>query len=135
MFAALLISSLRFSYHDLKTHRILNRDIVLALSLFLGATFLGNNEIFIQSALVTALFGALAAFVFGVGMGDVKLLTLFTLFFIPLTFEAYARLLFGFLIGSSITVLGLLIKYKSVKIAVPLAPSICLGVIYSASFS
>ena len=55
--------------------------------------------------------------------------------FIPLTVEAYARLLFGFLIGSSITVLGLLIKYKSVKIAVPLAPSICLGVIYSASFS
>lgn len=135
MFAALLISSLRFSYHDLKTHRILNRDIVLALTLFFGVTLLTHNEIFVKSSLVTAIFGALVAVVFGVGMGDVKLLTLFTLFFIPLTFEAYVRLLFGFLIGSSITVLGLLIKYKSVKIAVPLAPSICLGVIYSASFS
>ncbi|MEY3686392.1 MAG: hypothetical protein RLZZ73_250 [Actinomycetota bacterium] len=134
MFAALLISSLRFSYHDLKTHRILNRDILLALSLFFGVTLLTHNEIFVKSSLVTAIFGALVAVVFGVGMGDVKLLTLFTLFFIPLTFET-ARLLFGFLIGSSITVLGLLIKYKSVKIAVPLAPSICLGVIYSASFS
>ena len=131
MFEALIAISLYISFVDIQRHRIANRALLIALLILLPLAAQLKSEIHPMSALLVLLCTPLALKV-GIGAGDIKLLSLLSFFFIPLTWQVGAR----FLLSFSLIALALLAyqlgRFRSLSGSVALAPAICGAVIWCA---
>ena len=131
MYALLVISSLYISFVDIAIHKIRNRTLVFVGTGFATTTLVGNGEIYHFSALAIFLIGLLAIF-FGLGAGDVKLATLFALFFLPLELSKWCDLCNGFIVAGAVLLFSYLISKKSLADPIALAPALCAAFIWCA---
>lgn len=131
MYALLLISSLYISLADFATHTIRNRTLAIIGTGFATATLVGNGEIYLVSALAIFLIGILG-FAFGLGAGDVKLATLFALFFLPLEISKWSDLCNAFIVAGVVLLIIHLISKKSLADPIALAPALCAAFIWCA---
>ena len=131
MYALLLISSIYISLVDIAIHKIRNRTLAFIGTGFATATFVGNGEIYLVSALAIFLIGILGL-AFGLGAGDVKLATLFALFFLPLEISKWSALCNGFIVAGAVLLICHLISRKSLADPIALAPALCAAFIWCA---
>ena len=131
MYALLLISSLYISLVDIAIHKIRNRTLAFIGTGFATATFIGNGEIYLVSALAIFLIGILG-FAFGLGAGDVKLATLLALFFLPLEISKWSDLCNGFIVAGAVHLISHLFSRKSLAEPIALAPALCAAFIWCA---
>jgi Flp pilus assembly protein protease CpaA len=131
VYAFLIISSLYISFVDIAIHKIRNRTLAFIGSGFATATLVGNGDIHLVSALAIFLFGILGC-AFGLGAGDVKLATLFALFFLPLEIAKWSDLCNGFIVVGAVHLISHLISRKSLADPIALAPAICAAFIWCA---
>lgn len=131
MYALLLISSLYISLVDIAIHKIRNRTLAVIGIGFATATPLGNGEIYLVSALAIFLIGILGL-AFGLGAGDVKLATLFAIFFLPLEISKWSDLCNGFIVAGAVLLISHLILRKSLADPIALAPALCAAFIWCA---
>jgi Flp pilus assembly protein protease CpaA len=131
VYALLIISSLYISFVDFATHKIRNRSLVLIGAGFSVFTLLSKGEIYLVSALAIFSVGILAI-IFGLGAGDVKLATLFALFFLPLEISKWSALCNGFIVAGAVLLIIHLISRKSLADPIALAPALCAAFIWCA---
>ena len=131
MYALLIISSLYISLVDFATHKIRNRSLVIIGAGFSAFTLLSSGEIYPVSALAIFSVGILAI-IFGLGAGDVKLATLFALFFLPLEVSKLSALCNGFIVAGAVLLIIHLISRKSLADPIALAPALCAAFIWCA---
>jgi Flp pilus assembly protein protease CpaA len=131
MFEALIAISLYISFVDIQKHRIANRALLIALLILLPLATQLKSEIHPMSALLVLLCTPLALKV-GIGAGDIKLLSLLSFFFIPLTWQVGARFLFAFSLIALALLAYQLGRFRSFAGSVALAPAICGAVIWCA---
>ena len=131
MYALLVISSLYISLVDIAIHKIRNRTLAIIGTGFAALTLVGNGEIYLVSALAIFSTG-LFAILFGLGAGDVKLATLFALFFLPLEISKWSDLCNGFIVAGAVLLISHLILRKSLADPIALAPALCAAFIWCA---
>ncbi len=131
MYALLVISSLYISLVDIAIHKIRNRTLAIIGTGFAAITLVGNEEIYLVSALAIFLIGMLGL-AFGLGAGDVKLATLFALFFLPLEISKWSDLCNGFIVAGAVLLINHLILRKSLADPIALAPALCAAFIWCA---
>lgn len=131
MYALLVISSLYISVVDIAIHKIRNRTLAIIGTGFAAITLVGNGEIYLVSALAIFSIGLLAIF-FGLGAGDVKLATLFALFFLPLEISKWSDLCNGLIVAGAALMISHLISRKSLADPIALAPALCAAFIWCA---
>ena len=122
---------LYISLIDLKFHRIPNVAL-LFLAPLTGLHFIASktrwSDQFVPTIILLLLLLILWHF-FDLGMGDVKLLTLLSLFIIPGEFEAYLIFLSIFSVATLIHLMALKITSPTWDSRIPLAPSISIATI------
>lgn len=131
MYALLVISSLYISVVDIAIHKIRNRTLAIIGTGFVVITLLGNGEIYLVSALAIFSIGLLAIFC-GLGAGDVKLATLFALFFLPLEISKWSDLCNGLIVAGAVLLISHLFSRKSLADPIALAPALCAAFIWCA---
>lgn len=131
----LILASTYFSVRDILSHRIRNLDLLIFTGIALCISWFSSSDIYPVSFAVVSLVSIFIAAISGLGMGDVKLVSVFSFFYVPLAVSSYADLLLGLCIGSAATLAIGLVRRKSFDFAMPFAPAICFGVIYCASLS
>jgi Flp pilus assembly protein protease CpaA len=131
VYALLVISSLYISLVDIAIHKIRNRTLAIIGTGFAAITLVGNEEIYLVSALAIFLIGMLGL-AFGLGAGDVKLATLFALFFLPLEISKWSDLCNGFIVAGAVLLINHLILRKSLADPIALAPALCAAFIWCA---
>ena len=131
MYLALIIFSTWFSYVDLRYHCITNRALALLSVVLSCLLIVERSELFVFSAVLVSIF-SIICYRFGLGAGDVKLVALLALFFLPSTLSAFSDALRGFLAISSLSVLVHLIFGRKLTDSIALAPAICAAFIWCA---
>ena len=129
---ALIAFSIYISYIDLKSHRIPNKSLLFASLLFLSLALMQGAPVYPEGAIFFALISP-ALVKLRVGAGDIKLLILFSLFFLPPALEISIRFLSGFSVIAIFLIVFTLFKEKTLRSSIALAPAICGAVIWSAS--
>ncbi len=129
------IFAIYISYCDLKSHRIPNRALMIfaACSFSIQIMHSRFDKGHLALALVFLIASLLLSFTADMGAGDVKLLTLCALTIIPPTRTGIMAFMLTLLLSISI---HLAIHYrlkKTISGYLPLAPSILLSAIWSAS--
>jgi Flp pilus assembly protein protease CpaA len=131
MFLALLVYSAYISSVDLKIHRITNRSLLFGAITFASLALIQGEPLYWRSALVTLTIAPIALQA-KVGGGDIKLATLLSLFFLPSTLLVLTQFSIAFAAISSALVVWSMVKEKSLKSSIALAPAICGAVIWCA---
>ena len=119
------------SYTDLKFHRIPNVALLL-LAPLVGLHFIASKIRWSDQLMPTFMLFLLLLILwhfFELGMGDVKLLTLLSLFIIPGKFAAYLDFLSFFSVATLIHLAALKITSPTWNSRIPLAPSISIATI------
>ena len=129
---ALITISIYISYIDLKSHRITNRSLLCALLLLFALALMQDAPVYPESAIFVTLISP-ALVKLRVGAGDIKLLILFSLFFLPPTLEISIRFLSALSVIAIFLIVFTLFKEKTLRSSIALAPAICGAVIWSAS--
>ena len=132
MYLALIGFSLYISYIDLKSHRISNRSLALGFPLFLTLAYVQGQSLYLKSALLCAAISPLLIKA-KIGAGDVKLLILLALFFLPNTLLIWSDFLSLFSTISVALILHTGLKERTLQSSIALAPAICGAVIWCAS--
>ena len=132
MYLSLIVFSIYISYVDLKSHKIRNRTILLALICFASLTLLEDGIFYPQSALLALLCSPLAL-KFNIGAGDIKLFATLSAFFLPLSFDTTVQFLSGFSAIAALLVVVTIIKARTLQSSIALAPAICGAFIWCAS--
>jgi len=128
---ALLLSSLYLSVVDIRTHKIRNKSLLVVISIFMSITAVQRSSLYPISALICLAIG-LVGVCFGLGAGDVKLIVVLSLFFLPLEIAKWNDLICAFIWAAALMVVVQLIHRKSLADPVPLAPAICAAFIWCA---
>jgi len=131
MFEALIAISIYLSFIDIQKHLITNRALVLAGYIFLSISAATNSPVNPFTGLIVVLL-APVILKFGIGAGDIKLLVVLSIFFIPLSWQFVARFLLAFSLISSAFLAQQLVKSRSLAGSLALAPAICGAVIWCA---
>ena len=131
MLIALVLISLYISFQDVLHHRISNRVLFLSLIFLLSLSVLTQRDLHPISGLCVLLFAPLILRA-GIGAGDIKLLSLLAVFFIPLSWEIASEFLLSFTLISAILLLIALVRRQSFSGSIALAPAICGAVIWCA---
>ena len=131
MFLALLVYSTYISFVDLKIHRITNRSLFFGAITFASLALIQGEPLHWRSALVTLTIAPIALTA-KVGGGDIKLAILLSLFFLPSTLLFLTQFAIAFAAISSALVIWSIVKEKSLKSSIALAPAICGAVIWCA---
>jgi Flp pilus assembly protein protease CpaA len=120
------------AWSDLRTHRIPNRALILLLLSSLLTHRASVDIVFDQFLVAATAFciGLLLWRFFGLGMGDVKLISIMALLLIPATLDSYLFFATIFSIVSSIHLLAQALALRSFSQPLPLAPSIVLAYIW-----
>lgn len=122
---------LYISLIDLKFHRIPNVALLL-LAPLAALHFIASKTRWSDQFMPTIIFFLLLLilwYFFDLGMGDVKLLTLLSLFIIPGEKEAYLIFLSIFSVATLIHLMALKITSPTWDSRIPLAPSISIATI------
>jgi len=131
MLIALVLISLYISFQDVLHHRISNRVLFLSLIFLLSLSVLTQRDLHPISGLCVLLLAPLILRA-GIGAGDIKLLSLLAVFFIPLSWEIASEFLLSFTLISAILLLIALVRRQSFSGSIALAPAICGAVIWCA---
>ena len=131
MYALLIVSSLYFSLFDIATHKIRNRTLAISGVGFSAITLFVDGQIYLVSALAIFLVGVLGYFL-GLGAGDVKLATLFALFFLPPEISKWSDFCNGLIVAGLVLLICHLIMRKSLADPIALAPALCAAFIWCA---
>jgi Flp pilus assembly protein protease CpaA len=131
MFVALILFSLYISFVDARHHRISNRVLLITFLSLLALSVITETGVHPLTGLSVLLFTPLILRV-GIGAGDIKLLTVLTLFFIPLTWDMASDFLLSFTLISATLLIIRLAKSQSFTGSIALAPAICGAVIWCA---
>ena len=129
---ALITISIYISYIDLKSHRIPNKSLLCAFLLFVALALMQDAPVYPESAILSILISP-ALIKLRVGAGDIKLLILFSFFFLPPALEISIRFLSALSVIATFLIVFTLIKEKTLRSSIALAPAICGAVIWSAS--
>jgi len=129
---ALITISIYISYIDLKSHRITNKSLLCGLLLFVALALMQDAPVYPESAIFFTLISP-ALVKLRVGAGDIKLLILFSLFFLPPALEISIRFLSALSVIAIFLIVFTLFKEKTLRSSIALAPAICGAVIWSAS--
>jgi Flp pilus assembly protein protease CpaA len=131
MYFLLLVSSTYISLIDIANHKIRNRSLAFTGIGFAAVTVFESGEIYLVSALIVFSLGFISM-CFGLGAGDVKLVALFALFFLPLEISRWSDFIEGFILGGVFLLIGHLISRRSLADPIALAPAICAAFIWCA---
>lgn len=131
MFTALIVFSSFLSYKDLRTHRISNKSLLLGLLGFAALSCIQGSSIYPKSLLVSLIAAPILLKV-KLGAGDLKLLFLFSTFFLPSTLLVLLKFLTAISAISTILILIHVLGGRSVRSAIAFAPAICGAVIWCA---
>jgi Flp pilus assembly protein protease CpaA len=132
VYFSLIVFSIYFSYIDLKSHKIRNRTILLALICFASLTLFESGAFYPQSSLLVLLSSPLAL-KFKIGAGDVKLFATLSAFFLPLSLNATVQFLSAFSAIAALLMVITIIKARTLQSSIALAPAICGAFIWCAS--
>lgn len=120
------------AWSDLRSHRIPNRALILLLFSSL-LTHAASVDIAFDRLLVAATALCIGIFLWrfcGLGMGDVKLISIMALLLIPATLHSYLFFATIFTISALIHLLAQALILRSFSQPLPLAPSIVLAYIW-----
>ena len=131
MFLSLVLASIFLSLYDLKYHRISNKVLCALLVIFLSFSHLEKSQLHIVNALILFSF-LLIAYHFGLGAGDVKLILLLSIFFLPTTYSGANRLISGFVVVSALLIAVNRIRGRLLSDSMAMAPAICAAYIWCA---
>ena len=131
MFVALILFSLYISFIDTRHHRISNRVLLITFLSLLALNVITETGLHPLTSLFVLLFTPLILRV-GIGAGDIKLLTVLALFFIPLTWDMASDFLLSFTLISATLLIIRVAKSQSFSGSIALAPAICGAVIWCA---
>ena len=131
MFLSLVLASIFLSLYDLKYHRISNKALCALLVIFLTLSHFENSQLHIVNALILFSF-SLIAYRFGLGAGDVKLILLLSIFFLPTTYLGANRLISGFVVFSAFFIAVNRIRGRLLSDSMAMAPAICAAYIWCA---
>ena len=135
MITSLWIAGIYFTIVDLRSHRIPNKALlVFSLSLLVIA-IVENLQIHFTSGLIALVVGTLLSIFAGLGFGDVKLLTILSLFVVAPTRLDLAQFLFGLTIASTLALIFAALRAGKFRGSIPMAPSIFAGAILCASLT
>ncbi|MFM9151670.1 MAG: prepilin peptidase [Candidatus Planktophila sp.] len=114
------------SYVDFKSHRIPNTALVFMMPVAFIYFILGNFQWWDQlfATILLFMFLLILWYFFDLGMGDVKLLTLLSLFIISSDVRSRLYFFTGISVASLIYILGLQLASRVRYRRIPLAPSI-----------
>jgi Flp pilus assembly protein protease CpaA len=131
MFEALIAISIYLSFIDIQKHLITNRALLFAGFIFLTISAATNSPVNPFTGLIVVLL-APVILKFGIGAGDIKLLVVLSIFFIPLSWQFVTRFFLAFSLISSAFLARQLVKSRSLAGSLALAPAICGAVIWCA---
>lgn len=131
MFVALILFSLYISFKDARHHRISNRVLLITFLSLLAIGVVTETGLHPLTSFFVLLFTPLILRV-GIGAGDIKLLTVLALFFIPLTWDIASDFLLSFTLISATLLIIRVAKSQSFSGSIALAPAICGAVIWCA---
>ncbi len=117
----LIAMALKIVITDIKTKKILNHD----LTLILVVAIIHHHKFQYKFAALT--FAAALIFSKYLGAGDIKLLTLIVL--LKPDLHRTLNSLSYILIAAAVLGLSYLIKYRKVRMRIPLAPALCIGLL------
>jgi Flp pilus assembly protein protease CpaA len=131
MFVALVLISLYISLQDALNHRISNRVLFISLIFLLSLSVVTQRDLHPLSGLSVLLIAPLILRA-GIGAGDIKLLSVLAVFFIPLSWEIASDFFLSFTLISAVLLLIALVRTHSLAGSIALAPAICGAVIWCA---
>jgi Flp pilus assembly protein protease CpaA len=131
MYLALAVFSMYISIKDVKLHRISNRSLAIGVFCFTALALVQGEPLYWQSALFSIAIAPIAISA-KVGAGDIKLIALLSLFFLPSTLDSLLQFSVAFtVIGSALAVFSIA-KERTLSKSIALAPAICGAVIWCA---
>jgi Flp pilus assembly protein protease CpaA len=128
---ALVGFSIYISFVDLKTHRISNRSLTLGAITFALLALFEDRSLYWSSGLLTLVLAPLFLKA-KVGAGDIKLMIILSIFFLPSNLSILLQFLPAFMFISGALLIFNFAKEKSLKSSIALAPAICGAVIWCA---
>jgi Flp pilus assembly protein protease CpaA len=131
MFVALILFSLYISFVDVRHHRISNRVLLITFLSLLALAVITETGVHPLTGFSVLLFTPLILRA-RIGAGDIKLLTVLALFFIPLTWDMASDFLLSFTLISATLLIIRVAKSQSFSGSIALAPAICGAVIWCA---
>ena len=131
MFLSLLIFSTYISIIDWQRQKISNRSLLFGLITFLGLSQFADRDLHLVSLLLCILVSPLLLMA-RVGAGDVKLLGLLAIFFLPNTLITLVNFLSAISIISSCLTLSTLLRRRTLATSIAFGPAICGAVIWCA---
>ncbi len=131
MFVALILFSLYISFVDVRHHRISNRVLLITFLSLLALSVITETGVHPLTGFSVLLFTPLILLA-RIGAGDIKLLTVLALFFIPLTWDMASDFLLSFTLISATLLIIRVAKSQSFTGSIALAPAICGAVIWCA---
>jgi len=131
VYLTLIFISIYISRVDWKYHRISNKSLLLSFFGLGALSLLTNRDLRIAGSSILLLF-SLVGYKFGLGAGDVKLIAVLSLFFLPNTSSRLIDLVGGFTVASLILIWIHRIRGRSLAEPIALAPAICAAFIWCA---
>lgn len=128
---ALTLLSIPFVITDIRHHRISNRLIVFS-AFALSTICLFTHHSVSPFTCLCILISSPCLLRWGIGAGDIKLLSTLSFFFIPFSWIGLSSFLMAFSVLSALFLIQHLIRAKTFIGAIPLAPAICGAVIWCA---
>ena len=123
--------SIYISLFDWKYHRITNKSLLISLVGFSALNHLTDGDLRFMGSWILLLF-CMVAYKFGLGAGDVKLIALLSIFFLPNTSARLADLVGAFSVVALISISIHRLQGRSLAEPMALAPAICAAFIWCA---
>lgn len=128
---ALILISTFWSITDIRLHKISNRSLIASIATFSVLLCFTDSQVN-PITFATVLIFSPILLRWGIGAGDIKLLTVLSLFFIPFSWLALSNFLIVFSLLAALFLVNQLARSHSFAGAIPLAPAICGAVIWCA---
>lgn len=131
MFIALILLSLYISFVDVRHHRISNRVLLATFASLILLSILTQTGVHPLTSLTVLLFTPLILRA-RIGAGDIKLLTVLSFFYIPITWNMASDFLLSFTLIAATLLIIQVARFQSFAGSIALAPAICGAVIWCA---
>jgi len=131
MFLALVVFSTYISIKDWQTQKISNKSLLFGLLSFLPLSILQGENLQLLTLLICSCIAPLLIFA-KVGAGDVKLLALLAVFFLPSTLIILLNFLSAISVISTVLLVIQGARYRSLGASIAFGPAICGAVIWCA---
>ena len=132
MYLALIGFSIYISCIDLKSHKIGNQTLLLALSTLSTLSIIQGHALHLRIALIILLVSPILLKL-SVGAGDIKLSMVFGFFFAPSSLKMVQEFTYVFCAIAAFCMVITILKQRSLQSSIALAPAICGAFIWCAS--